>query len=146
MLRQASVPTEQMWQGDLSAVPGSAAVDPASGLPFPGNSIPQTRINPVATRLSAVYPRPTLNAGTTFNDYRVLMLDTANVDNYNVRLDHVLNQRQRIFVRWSGTPIDALQDRASLLPVSRTRVDSNAGWPRTASPSGQALRTSFAPA
>src|SRR6202007_686852 len=36
-LEQYSVPTASMRSGDLSELPGGAAVDPNTGLPFPNN-------------------------------------------------------------------------------------------------------------
>ncbi|MEO8100080.1 MAG: TonB-dependent receptor [Acidobacteriota bacterium] len=124
VVQQAYVPTQQMWQGDLSAVQGSTAVDPTTGTPFPSNAIPLTRLNPVAQKLAAYYPRPTQSGATPFN-YSAFVRGTTNLNNYNVRLDHNLSARQRVFVRWGGTPTYFLNPRSLLLPLSEVSGTTN---------------------
>src|SRR4029453_7630563 len=51
------VPTLQERAGDFSAVPATI-VDPITKVPFPGNVIPPTRINPVGAALAGLYPVP----------------------------------------------------------------------------------------
>ena len=42
----------------------SAILDPITGAPFPGNTIPQSRISPQARALLSFYPLPNFNGGT----------------------------------------------------------------------------------
>jgi hypothetical protein len=95
-LEQDSVPTAAMRAGDLNGVPGNPSVDPLSGAPFPGNQIPQSRINSVAsTLLEKYYPLPNYNSnGTTHSDYRKLIPTPYDTDGYDVRIDQILSSRQ----------------------------------------------------
>ncbi len=118
-LEQLSVPTAAMQAGGLDGVPGSPAVDPLSGAPFPGNAVPKGRINPVAkTLLEKYYPLPNYDtSGTTYNNYRRLVPTFNDTDGYDVRIDHVLSSRQQIFGRWSWKKISTLWSN-DLLPRS----------------------------
>ena len=56
-----NVPTAAMVAGNLNGVPGSPAVDPLTGQPFPNNQIPASVLNPVAQKLlSTVLSAPEL--------------------------------------------------------------------------------------
>src|SRR5262249_55477075 len=55
-----SVPSEALRRGDLSVYP--TQIRDVDGTPFPGNQIPQSRINPVSAGvLQSLFPLP--NAG-----------------------------------------------------------------------------------
>ncbi len=109
----ASVPTEAERRGDFSRsyadqVTPLLIYDPltttcnAAGLctrtPFPNNVIPPDRINPVALRLLALYPLPTL-AGQRLNNF----VNPVNQARYDYdselgRIDHNFSDASRIFV------------------------------------------------
>ncbi len=66
-----TVPTPAMRTGDLSASP-NPVYDPATGIangsgrtPFPGNLIPENRIDPIVKKLIALTPLPSENRLTT---------------------------------------------------------------------------------
>ncbi len=101
-LVQASVPTAAMRNGDLTGLPGSSTVDPLSGLPFPNNRIPTSRINSVASKLlSKYYPAPNYGSGTsTYNNFQTLISSPTNVNGYDVRVDHWFNSQQQLYARW----------------------------------------------
>jgi hypothetical protein len=111
-LRQASVPTADMWGGNLAGVPGPV-VDHAR---FPGNIIPKTQINSVARNLAAYYPLPNFDSGSTLNNYRVLIPNESDVNGYDVRLDHTISQKQQVFVRWTWRGIQSSSGVFRLLP------------------------------
>lgn len=76
-LRRFLMPTEAERRGDFSQtrvgnVPTGALIvirDPLTGQPFPGNIIPQNRLDPRALALMSLYPRPNTNAaGHNFID------------------------------------------------------------------------------
>jgi hypothetical protein len=46
-----------MRRGDLSAI-RNVIYDPMTGQPFPGNVIPENRINPIARRVADIWPLP----------------------------------------------------------------------------------------
>ncbi len=101
-LDEGSVPTLAMRQGDLNGLPGGNAVDPLTGLPFPGNLIPASRISGVVRKmLDKYYPAPNLNVPLEDLNYRVLVPADQYTDGYDMRLDQVLSSKQQIFVRWS---------------------------------------------
>ena len=77
VLRRFLMPTEAERRGDFSQtrvgnVPTGALIvirDPLTGQPFPGNIIPQNRLDPRALALMSLYPMPNTNAaGHNFID------------------------------------------------------------------------------
>ena len=65
--------------------------------PFPRNTIPLSRIDPVAGALLGRYPLPT-SAGTA-NNYRRLDNESVDQDQFSVRVDHRLSARDQLFGR-----------------------------------------------
>jgi trimeric autotransporter adhesin len=55
------VPTLAQRNGDLSQSPVTA-IDPSTGVPFPGNIIPSMKISPEAKNLLRLYPLPNFNS------------------------------------------------------------------------------------
>lgn len=55
------VPTDAIRNGDFSAL-STPIIDPETGLPFPGNTIPTDRISPIASYFQPFVPGP--NSGT----------------------------------------------------------------------------------
>src|SRR5262249_19288258 len=115
-----TVPTDAMKRGDFSALlalgpqyqiynPFTRRADPARPGhfiedKFPGNIIPTNLINPVSKMLLAYFPAP-LTAGTSEflnnNADSTLAERTKKYNNYTARIDHVISDKQRIFVRAS---------------------------------------------
>jgi hypothetical protein len=81
----ATVPTEQMRAGDLSAT-ALRVVDPSTGEAFPGNRIPADRIDPAARVLLDYIPLPNLE-GSTRNFHRSTTTASSG-DTVNVRVTH----------------------------------------------------------
>jgi Carboxypeptidase regulatory-like domain/TonB-dependent Receptor Plug Domain len=113
-----SVPTAAERGGDFSALLalGSAyqIYDPATttavgnGLyqrqPFPGNIIPPGRIDGAAKTYLNYYPAPNNSATVTttgLNNYFHPVRDTSNYDLESARVDHVFNEKDRIFGRFN---------------------------------------------
>ena len=64
-----TVPTQQMTSGDFSQF-SKPIIDPTTGLPFPGNQIPQIRFDSVAKNLLAYWPSPNYgSAGATSSNF-----------------------------------------------------------------------------
>ena len=89
----STVPTLLQRQGVFTEAIGGrvpAIYDPATGdaarSPFPGNTIPLDRMDPVARGLLQRYPLPT-GPGTASN-YRRVGHETADQDQFSVRIDH----------------------------------------------------------
>lgn len=86
--------------------PLTTAVDPtrAGGYlrdPFPGNRIPQSRIDPVAAKIVPYYPAPNSPGDpvTHLRNFLASGSDTNTVVRFLGRVDHLLNDRQRFFFR-----------------------------------------------
>jgi len=119
-----SVPTAQQRAGDFSntrdkngnvipiydplttcGVLGNAAC--ANGIvtrqQFPGNIIPQGRLNPTAKILANYWGQP--NTGgqgpTNINNFSANANAGGNNDQFNTRIDHTMSDRQRLFARYS---------------------------------------------
>jgi hypothetical protein len=75
--------------------------DPATGTTgrtqFPGNAIPQNRMDAAALSLLSRYPLPT-SAGTA-NNYRRLEDETVDQDQFSARLDHRFSGSDQAFAR-----------------------------------------------
>ena len=98
-----SVPTNAMKNGDFSAA-GVTIYDPstinAAGArqAFPGNQIPSSRFNPVAVKLLSYYPTPNQSGS---NNFFSLAPSTATAEDYSVRIDRRISDRQNLFGRFS---------------------------------------------
>ncbi|MGE3512169.1 MAG: TonB-dependent receptor, partial [Vicinamibacterales bacterium] len=66
--------------------------------PFPGNRIPDSRLNPVARRILAEYPLPN-QAGqglSQINNYFSAAPNTLDIDRYDLRIDHAASPAHRL--------------------------------------------------
>src|SRR5215203_3424343 len=111
---QFTVPTEAQRNGDFSALlsQGIVIYDPNTAVrradgrierqPFPGNIIPTGRISPIAREILKYYPMPN-QAGTATGLNNFITSNPRGDDFYsmNYRVDHVLTDKQRFFVRYS---------------------------------------------
>ena len=114
-----SVPEPEMYQGDFSKVVDArgAAItiyDPATGRdsgsdwlrsPFPGNRIPANRINPIASKIAAFYPKANIRTPVARYSRSNLFVpggdNIAKDDFYNlaIKIDHNFGSRHRMFFR-----------------------------------------------
>ncbi len=111
---QFTVPTEAERNGDFSALlsQGIIIYDPLTAVrradgrverqPFAGNIIPSNRISPIAREILKYYPLPN-QAGTATGLNNFITGNPRGDDFYsmNYRVDHVISDRQRVFVRYS---------------------------------------------
>jgi len=115
-----NVPTARMREGFLDGVPGPAALDPATGAPFPDNRIPVTSINPVTRRLlEKYYPLPNVTTPGASYNYSAATRADVNSNRYDIRVDHVISSRQRVSVRWGNGTSDVYILNFLPLPESR---------------------------
>jgi hypothetical protein len=91
--RQTVVPTALERQGILSGT----VKDPLNGLPFPNNTIPANRIDPVSAQLMNLFPLP--NAAGANNFFRTANA-TDNAQRYLVRTDLHASAADNIFARY----------------------------------------------
>jgi hypothetical protein len=111
-----TVPTDAMKQGNFSQLLGlnssyqiynpftrrAVAGGRFQQDPFPGNVIPSSLFNPIAKKvLDTYYPSP-LTAGNpdgTNNYLRPELVERANYFTHSLRVDHNINDKQRLFGR-----------------------------------------------
>jgi hypothetical protein len=69
---------------------------------FPGNMIPQSDINPIGQALLNLYPQPN-TPGDQFglDNFRTSVLTDAPAHQFDVKIDHYFNDKQRVAVRYS---------------------------------------------
>lgn len=90
------VPTALERSGDFSHTVDASGrpvriLDPATGLPFPGNRIPGERISPQAAELLGYYPAPNIDA-PGYN-FQVPVVTTIRQDNLQSRLQRQITTR-----------------------------------------------------
>ncbi len=88
----STLPTPDERLGDFSQA-AARIFDPTTGLPFPGNRIPLDRFNPAAQGLLQFIPQP--NQPGLVQNYQYLTSTANNSDNFGVRANHSLSQRDR---------------------------------------------------
>ncbi|MGA2145805.1 MAG: TonB-dependent receptor [Bryobacteraceae bacterium] len=98
-----SEPTPAMETGDFSGYP-SVIYNPTTynsatntRQPYSGNIIPASQFDPIAHNILAIFPAPNLPG--TSNNFRVNNLAAQNEDQFDVRIDDVLSERDSIFGR-----------------------------------------------
>jgi Carboxypeptidase regulatory-like domain len=114
-----TVPTDKQRIGDFSETRAGLTqqiniFDPSTTRPnpngsgsirdqFPGNLIPAARFDPVARNVLNYYPRPNQagDPGTQRNNFYNSGAASVNTDNADFRVDHNLNQAQRLYGRFS---------------------------------------------
>jgi len=102
----STVPTERMRNGDFSEL-NRAIYDPLTGQPFPGNVIPQSRMDPASRNImQQLYPAPntagTIAAsGQNVNNYLITPNLEREDNQFDVKVDHRLTTNNRFFVRYS---------------------------------------------
>ena len=126
----ASVPTDNMRNGNFTGLStiydpcagsvnaaGLCSTTPAARTAFAGNQIPASRISPVSQSLLQIWPHAT-DQTKIVNNFTRQYSGGQNYNQYNVRGDYVLSQRQNLFVRygdWRETrlPNDSLGTQTS---------------------------------
>ncbi len=96
-----AVPTMAQRSGNFAGL--APIIDPLTQAQFPNNIIPTSRLSAAALELVKFYPEPnqpgTGAAGTGFN-YSTNLSNQPKLNNWSLRLDHSLNDRNRIFGRF----------------------------------------------
>jgi len=100
------LPTPALHDGNLTGIdpatgqPFPTIVDPATGQPFPGNMIPPQRFDPLSAAILNLLPLPTQPSAIGLNSTDVGLRNEI-TDEFVVRLDHQLDQRQQAFARFA---------------------------------------------
>jgi len=99
----ASVAPEAWRRGDLSSI-STVIRDPLTGLPFPGNQIPLSRISPIALAIlndTANYPLPNRDVSGVTGNYVGETLLTTRAHQGDLRLDWSASANDKLFGRFS---------------------------------------------
>lgn len=124
-----TVPTALERQGIFDPQrTGRAIRDPLTGRPFPNNTIPSGRIDPVAAKLVALYPLPNFE-GSGRQNYTASPLDAEHRDQFDFRVDHQFSANDRMFVRYRFMDHDERREGPFPLPLlgigNNTRARDN---------------------
>ncbi len=90
--------------------------DPTTGIPFPNNQIPASRISPQALALLGYYPQPNFPANSRFN-FQIPLVTRSDSDAGQVRVNKNINNKN--FLNFSF----AMQNARNLTPNLFTFVD-----------------------
>ena len=100
----ASVAPAAWRTGDLSSLlPGTVIRDPVTGVAFPNNQIPLSRISPTAIGIlnSPDYPLPNREVTGVANNYTGDSLSTTRAHQGDLRLDWNASANDKLFLRFS---------------------------------------------
>ena len=123
LTRQAVVATAAERAGNLSFL-SRPILDPATGLPFPGNVIPDNRISPAARQLLTLMPLPNIaGAAPRQNNFVSSPSQEQTFNQYMLRLDHTFNQKWSVFYR------HFLQDNTDFNPFQGSGPAGYLGFP-----------------
>ncbi len=95
-----SVPTPLQRLGILTEDGQPVIYDPLTGAPFPNNTIPPSRINPISQKVANLYPLPNLPG--IANNYVTNTLNTQNVPQFDIKVDLQAGSNDHLFGRESA--------------------------------------------
>ncbi|MGI8989569.1 MAG: hypothetical protein ACR2I2_08295 [Bryobacteraceae bacterium] len=91
------VPTAAQRQGNFSGF--KTIMDPATGLPFAGNIIPSSRLNPISLKIQDQFvPLPNFSSGA--NNFFAAAANLTNLDQGAGRIDYRISDKDTLFGRW----------------------------------------------
>ncbi len=90
-----SEPTLLQRMGNFSQT-SSIIYDPSTNAPFPGNVIPQSRINPIAQGLLTYLPLPNQNVPGVNQDYRFIAANPSNTQSLNTRINTTITPKDTL--------------------------------------------------
>ena len=92
-----TLPTAQERTGNFSDV-ATPIYDPTTGLPFPGNMIPGSRISSVAQAINKFYPTPTSSSLTA--NFTGITPSSTTADDIFAKVDHNFSDNNRFSVSY----------------------------------------------
>lgn len=100
--------------------------------PFSGNILPVSRLDPNAIKLLNLYPLP--NSSSLFNNYASDRIEKNDVNQFDIRVDHIINERDSLFSRVSYSdnpefipgPFPGIADGGSFADGNQTAKAINA--------------------
>ncbi len=112
--RFSTVPLDAQRAGIFAA----PIYDPLTRTPFPNNTIPSNRFDPVAAQVLARYPSANLSG--TANNYVRTAVEPDNQDQFDLRIDRSIGAKHRVSTRYSyfrdqDRPVTPLPDGSGTL-------------------------------
>ncbi len=90
---------------------GNPIFDPFSGLQFPGNAIPSSRLDPIAAKVLKLVPTPNITGNTDINragqpigesnNFLFVPRHTTQIDQFNVRGDYAYSAKDTFSARYT---------------------------------------------
>jgi hypothetical protein len=116
LTRFSTVPTTGQRNGVFTTTIYDPATNPRAA--FADNTIPTSRFDPIAQHVVQHYPVPNLPGSA--NNFVRTAVEPDNQDQFDARIDHVLNERHRLFGRYSflrddDNPVTPLPDGSGTL-------------------------------
>ena len=122
---QLTVPNEAQRGGNLSGIPGIAITDPSTGLPFPGNVIPQKQLDAASQQFIKAYlPLPNTASDLNPNLYTFRQPNTADQGQLTLRGDQALPHGNQLALRYFRFDYD----QSSLSPQPGNLAYASAGF------------------
>ncbi len=127
LAQSAIMPTDRMRAGDFSGL--REIRDPETGVAFPGNVIPGSRISPQASALLALYPQPNVDGGGAYN-YARTTGSTTNLDTFQSRLNHGVTNRDSLLftATYQRTANKATTVFGLVDAVATSNLDASLNW------------------
>ena len=136
-----TVPTGPMRSGTFSQV----IIDPTTGLPFPGNTIPASRMSPIALNYLELIPYPNLPG--RFANFQAVRERTYDSLTTGVKVEHRFGDRDAIVARYAYNPVDVFTPGAlPVVTVGATAIDPGGvlgGFPGPSEMSGQGIHLQY---
>jgi len=120
----STLPTPEFRQGDFSAS-DQRIFDPLTQRrlddgaivrdPFPNNTIPTERIDPVGRNILDLFPQPNRPGAGVANNFLSNPVRSIDGDKFDIKIDHVISSTDTIFGRWSYSDDDLVEP--SFLPA-----------------------------
>jgi hypothetical protein len=116
LTRFSTVPTVPQRSGIFTTTIYDPATSPRT--PFPSNTIPLSRVDPISAQVLQHYPAPNLPGAA--NNFVRTAVEPDSQDQFDTRLDHYFNDKHRAFARYSwfrddDNPVTPLPDGSGSL-------------------------------
>jgi len=119
-----TVPTPEQLSGRFS----TPILDPTTGLPFPNNTIPQSRFSRLAQLAvrSSWFPAPNTNAPQ--GNYQAVRTFPQDQDQFTIRIDQDLTKLGRVFFRYTDTGYENSNASNAIDLGNRVFVQETQNW------------------
>ncbi len=127
-IERVRIPAPDYFHGDFSSLVDARGAripiyDPQTTRPsgstfvrdlFPGNIIPANRLDPVAVKVSPLFPRPNLSGAGVLNYQDWIGESLLDPDVVTAKIDHSISTRQKFFATFNWNDIPRLRNRVPL--------------------------------